>query len=272
MPVPLVSRRRWEELPGNREVVDPARSRLRWLRDGDDHTHLGLFKRPPQDAALREMYSVALDRVGYVLGDALGLPVVPVHLETFEDEPGAVVLELRNHCSWSTFLREGRRGRLINMDVIGLCVAFDIWLANYDRAKKNVLLQPEPPELAWDSEPDYRLVLIDYGQTCLWPPAKMNLGEDDVPGAAEVGDGSTIREDLIVQRMDGGYWSVYRDLSDDDRAAVHARIQDMGDPVISAALEDIPEPFMTDDERERTLDLLKARRDRVDDLSRGLLQ
>jgi hypothetical protein len=273
VPVPLVSGREWEDLPGNREVIDPARSRLRWLRDRDDHAYLTMFKRPPAEAALREIYSIALDRVGYVLGESLDLPVVPVHLESVAGEPGALVLDLRNQCSWLQFEKERKQGRLANTEIIPLCVAFDIWLANYDRAKKNILLQPQPPELAWESCPNYRLVLIDYGQAGLWPVAKMGLEKDEVPEAAQVRlDGKTVREALIVDRMPGAYWSAYRGLVAADREAINARIRAISDDLIVATLEEVPEPFMTAGERDRTIELLKARRDRVDDLARGLLE
>lgn len=273
MTVPVCSGKNWQVLAGNEPVIDSGRSKAIWLQNGDDPNELGLFKCRDEDAPSTEVYSLGMERVAYALGDALGFPVAPgVHLEEFDGEPGVISCQIPSSVSWREFeCRKLSHEGIINLKAVPEYIAFDIWLANMDRSPRNILLQSVPPTVEVANANQLSFCLIDHGFCGLWPVSKLGNDPREPVSFVSVGDGTTVRETLIREAMPPAYWRLFAAAEDKERVKVLNEIKNVSDDRIDAAINDVPDVYMTERERGLTAEFLKKRRDNVDALSHALL-
>jgi hypothetical protein len=273
MTSPAVSGKEWKPLPGDQPVVDNGRSKTIWLQNTDDPDDLGLFKCPDENAPSTEVYSIGMERVAYVLGAALGLPVASgVYLEEFEGQPGVISCEIPNALTWREFEQNGLAHRGIsNLAEVPEFIAFDILLANIDRTPRNIMLQSVPPDIAVAKADRFAFQLIDHGFCGLWPVAKFGNHPDEPPSFVQVGDGTTVHEALIRDRMPRSYWQQFAALDETKREVALQAIKEIDDELLAKAVEGVPDVYMTGRERDLTVELLQKRRDNVDALSHALL-
>jgi len=273
MIVPVCSGKNWQFLADNKPVIDSGRSKAIWLQNADNPEELGLFKCRDKTAPSTEVYSLGMERVAYVLGDALGFPVPPgVHLEEFGGEPGVISCQISNSVSWREFeSRKLSHEGIVNLAQVPEYIAFDIWLANMDRSPRNILLRAVPPTLEVAKADQFSFCLIDHGFSGLWPVAKLGNDPNEPVSFVCVGDGTTVKETLIREAMPPSYWQLFAGINDKVRAKVLERIKSVDDELIGAAIDDVPDGYMTKRERILTADFLKKRRDNVDALSHALL-
>lgn len=281
MPEPVVSGRNWEVAPGDWPIVGKHHSKLLHLRDENEHSCVVLFKTlNPEKDPPAAIYGLGMERVAYVLGEALGLPIATVHLEPFEDEPGALMHYLGDGPTWWLF-QQGKMSRrsVTNQGVVPLCVAFDIWLANTDRYRKNIQLRAEPAGVSFPDAEEMSLWLIDHEQTGLWPPGKFRKPDGsalDPDGAdleeADLGDGTITVETAIRGPMEKAYWPMFGSVDPEERGAVLERVQALEQDVVAAAVDEIPDQYMTPRLREVTIELLNMRKSRLPELAEGLLR
>ena len=264
MPVPVNSGRTWEPLPSSEPIRDVARSDFLHLRDADHPDYIVLFKRPGDDAPPGERYAIGMDRVAYVLGEALGLPVAPVHLESFAGNPGAMLQNIVNGVSWYWFEKlQLTSEELVNASHVPTFVAFDVWLANIDRTKKNLWLQPVPPSTVHTEARRWKLWLIDHGHCALWPPGKFSLTKEAPAADVELSRYQGRVESIIVNEMPGGYKSQWVDAGRAIKERALTSIGAIEDDQIADAVLEIPDIYFSERERELTIRFLKGRRDRL---------
>lgn len=273
---PIDSGRQWEADP-RPNVVSEGRSVRTWVRDPSDASVRALFKRPnPGSAEPGEIYSMGMERVAYVLGAKLGLPLPRVCLEEYEGHPGSLQWRIHNSRNWQhapacpMLMTE-----IINERQLSLAFMFDVWMANTDRFDRNLLAQSDPSDKAPKYATKCKFWLIDHGCTALWFPSKFDRGltgrsvEEVV-----VTDGTMIEE---VQRAVVGFMPpllrrACHGLSPEDRdQLVLDPISAITDNDLEEAIADVPTEFMTDEAKELTGELLKARRDRAEQLYQALV-
>ena|GEM_PF-3446149 len=273
MTVPVCSGKNWQILADNEPVIDHGRSKTIWLQNADDPNDLGLFKSRDENAPSTEVYSLGMERVAYALGDALGFPVAPgVHLEEFDGEPGVISCQIANSVSWREFeSRKLSHEGIVNLAAVPEYIAFDIWLANIDRSPRNILLQSVPPVVDVAKADRFSFHLIDHGFSGLWPVAKLGSDPNEPVSFVNLGDGTTVREDLVREVMPPAYWHLFASMNDSDRVVILDGIRSVNDDLIDAAIDDVPDAYMTERERSLTAEFLKKRRDNVDALSHALL-
>jgi hypothetical protein len=214
-----------------------------------------------------------MEWVAWKLGTVLGVPIPKVWLEDFEDQPAAIMERITNHRDWRTGdAAPMLKSKIGNEECWPISVAFDIWIANNDRLPRHVLLQPDPPEDRVAVARECRVWFIDHGVSGLWFPSKFDpaLGLDDTD-KVEVGDG-TMRD--AVERnaraiMPKKIRDSLRSLDDGPKNAVLDGIRTITDDQIEQIIAMVPDAYMTEQEIEKTVELLKARRDRLDTLVNG---
>jgi hypothetical protein len=266
VPEPLVSGRTWELVPNGEPVHDPHRSELRRLRDSDDHAYTVLFKTPAADAPPDEMYAIGMDRVAYSLGALLELPMPAVFLESFDGNDGALLETVLNEVSWFRFEKANfANDGLVNLAVLPRCVVFDIWIANIDRRRKNMLMQPVPQGTPHDEARRWKLWLIDHGSCALWPPGKFGLEVDRPAADIDLTKFKSEVETIIVEAMPRSYRQTLDPSSSVGMAAIQAVLA-ISDDEIAGAVNEIPSAYFSYRERELTIQFLQDRRNRIAEL------
>jgi hypothetical protein len=262
------------ELDPDPNVLATGRTDQIWIRS-DDLAVQALAKQRAAGSPQREVYSLGMEWVGYKLGTQLGLPIPEVWLETFNGEPAAISRRVPNVKMWhhAAAAAPMLMANITNADLLPLAVAFDIFIANVDRVPRNVLIEPLPEGRRAAVAASSRFWLIDYGLAGLWFPSKFDLTLAD-PNLLErvvvrsAGRMMPDAEKLLRDQMPDAFKRPFSELTAEAREDVLDPIRAISDDEIEEVLGAIPSDFMTLLEVERTLEVLKARRDRLDTLVR----
>ncbi len=237
------------------------------MRAKENAAITALAKSPPRGEP-REIYTMGMERVASELGRALGLSMPEVWLEDVDGKPAAVVERIPHTLPWSTcYTDTDVADRLQDRSWWPTGVVFDVWIANLDRAGKNMLVQPLPDGTKFAIADSYELWLIDHGLSGLYWSTKFGVPEKDQPDKVDVGDGEMIElfERNLRQIMPLPYRTAYWADTDAQKEALD-RIQSVADDHVDAVVGKIPDAYMSQVERDKTGALLKLRRDRIDNL------
>ena len=216
------------------------------------------------------MYSIGLERLAYVLGDGLGLPIPTTYLEECEGQRGCAQL-LVPAPAWKHVVAgipTMWNGEFLNRDVWPLGVVFDIWLANPDRHDRNILVQPDPPETRPAIATRSRTWLIDHGNACLWPPGKFGT-YGNISSIRLRADGSMkphLDKEIGIS-MPKEISESFTSLAAGARQPFLDRITAITDDEIASAVGEVPSHYFSSGARDLTIDLLTARRDQIGTLS-----
>lgn len=228
-----------------------------------------MAKFPPQGEP-REIYTMGMERVASELGRALGLLIPEVWLDEVEGRPAAVVDRIPETLTWARAYRgTDVATRLANRSWWPVGVVFDVWIANVDRVERNLLLQPLPEGIQFAAAQSFELWLIDHGMSGLYWSSKFDAGlPKDRPDQVQVGDGemTDIFEQRLRELMPRDYKTAYWAANDEDKDDALDRIRSVADDDVDAAVDEVPDAYMSQVERDKTKMLLKARRDRIDNL------
>jgi len=226
------------------------------------------------------LYSLGIERVAYVLGDALGLPVPPAYLETYDGNDTLVVERIPNHAE---YLRSKNIplfwSGITNKAIWPLAVAFDIWMANYDRRSANLIFGPVPSTTRPAIAKAGKCWLIDHGLCGLWYPGKIDLALEkarslDVDAVQDATAGLTpnaisrFRDVMHAELVE--YRRAFTDLGPADRDAVLDRVRGLDDDQVEAAVREVPQPFFSSRSADLTLQFLIARKQDIYTLSRDV--
>jgi len=271
------SGRVWSPVEGDRTIEEKPHNAWRFLQDADGN--LALFKYLRPGASHFENYTLGIEWTAYALGTVLGIPVAPVYLERFNGTPGVLSPWLENSMSWWLFRQRNHKAKtLTNSHLLPLSAVFDVWIANCDRWEKNVLVQADPPRNSLESAECLSIWLIDHGVSMLWPGVKFGLRDDGSDlSKAVIDNGDTEAEKYIRDRMLGGkntrlYWHNLLDMEKQQRCRLYEKVKEIDDATIEGAVNKVPGAFMSRALVDLTVHMLKARRDRVDDLVERLLE
>jgi hypothetical protein len=194
MTIPLESGQTWEADPEGNFVGSGGMNRRVWLRDTNAHGIRAIFKSPPSSEP-EAIYSIGMERVVFNLAEALRIPVPAVHLEPFGGVSGCVMSRVSDNAR--TFQQSEGKVMLDGIDDEAqwpLYATFDIWIANYDRDRRNLMLEPVPPETLPQRAIRCRTWLIDNGASGLWWPRKFDTNLTVEVDRVTVGDGSLTDE------------------------------------------------------------------------------
>jgi hypothetical protein len=272
----LESGRAWAKNPDPNVVVsEKGISKKQWVFDAvDDVRALAKWA----DVAGAE-YSIGMERVGYTLGSAVGLPIPATYLEEYDGRPCSVQLQLRNHREFDMAKGSVMMWAAIdNEDVWPLGVAFDLWMANYDRRSPNLSIQPVPPEKKPAHATAGTTWFVDHGLCALWWPRKIDPTATalyDVAALAgtarqsvEDGEITPDAKARFTGAMPVEYRRSFADLDTARRAPLLDRVRSISDDLLEAAVMEVPDAYFSDLARELTIAFLRVRRDRIDTLSR----
>jgi hypothetical protein len=244
----------------------------------DENGRVAIFKHLRPGRPSVELYTLGCEWIAFSLGTSLGVPVAPVYLESYSGIAGALSPQIPDSMNWQAFQEQGHKPReIVNHEVLPLCVVFDIWIANCDRWPRNLLIQSASPGISVGSATTLKFWLIDHGVSLLWPPVKFGLKDDGSDLAKAVIDSGTtqaeqaIRRRIVQSKITEGYWASLRDASEDDRQALYSRVREISDSTIEKAVRQVPGAYMPQPLLDLTMQQIKARRDRVDELSERLL-
>lgn len=245
------------------------------VRDADDPATVAIVKWGNANVGA---YSLGIERVAYVLGDALGLPIPRVHLETYKGNVAAVVERIPNHAE---YLRAKNISLLwsgvSNKAVWPLAVAFDIWLANYDRRSANLIIGPTPPQTRPALASSGACWLVDHGLCGLWYPGKIDValertGSKDVEAIADPTASFTptalTRFRDVMQAELVEYRRSFTDLGGNARDKVLDQIHALADDQVERAVREVPETYFSSRSADLTLQFLVARKQAIYTLSR----
>jgi hypothetical protein len=278
MPEPLRSGRTWVRAApdGQTEITDGANLSW-WVCDEDDQTVVGRFKTIPPEYDDVAIYAMGMERVAYVLGARLGLPIPPTYLEEVEGHIGCVTMKAGGPNSLRYSWAMGRAPMMGN-DVINSClwpvaVAFDVLIANVDRSADNIILDPVPPETRPGAAYRSTSWLIDHEKSGLWWPRKIDPTVGLDVEALEINDGSMTAEGDGYFRgalMPAEYKASFADLDAEDREPHLNAIRQLTEDDLRAAVAEVPEEFMTPKAKELTVRFLAARLDAIATLTRDV--
>lgn len=264
----------WETDPdGNIHAAQGRTAQGRWVRAVENRQQRAVVKTSP-DRVTREVYSLGMERVCWTLGNRhLGLLMPDVWLEDFQGEPAAVIARVRNTREWrQAGATPMLMSTILNEDQLAIGVAFDIWTANRDRTDRNMLVEPHPPDTRYAMASACKVWWIDQGLTALWTPSKFdeNLKLNETEKVQVRSDGSMRPEveEFSRNEMPDEYRQPFRADAKARGRALDA-IRSVPDDEIEDAVAEIPSPYMSQIEAEKTIALLKARRDAIDTLSSG---
>lgn len=150
------------------------------------------------------IYGLGMERVASELGALIDIPIPGVWLEDVEGKPAAVVQRVPRALAWS-LANPDVRPKIENREVWPRSLVFDVWIANYDRVARNLLIEPVPPGTEFAAADRFRLWLIDHGLAGLLWTTKFDLrvGSHEV-GAISVGDGDMLeRFERLSPSADG---------------------------------------------------------------------
>ncbi|RKQ90457.1 hypothetical protein C8N24_0260 [Solirubrobacter pauli] len=256
----------WEEDPRGNGNSHDGRTIRRHMRSETDPNVMAIVKRPKPEYMPAEMYSIGMERVGYHLGTLLDLPVPKTWLDTVDGHPSSVHDFVPNARSW---IQIGgaplMRDNVTNQDTYAMAAMFDVWLANMDRRVVNFLFEPLPEGTRPGIAKGSRLWLIDHGYCGLWPAGK-TVGDPAAPLIPTTLTGvlPDPQENTIAALMPAEYRMALKNSQGPDRALLLDRIRSVGDDAVDAAINEVPDDYMTPAEREATAVFLKSRRDTLD--------
>jgi hypothetical protein len=125
------SGRNWERIIGRE---DAGVNRGYWVRDRDEPDSRAYFKYVNQAQPDRSsLYSLAMERVAYRLGDSIGVPISETYLEELDGELGVLSLRVSGD-AWGTIDDEVIRSLTFgDRDRWPVYMAFDVFFGNLDR-------------------------------------------------------------------------------------------------------------------------------------------
>lgn len=268
----LTSNHDWETDPKGNVFATAGRTQRRWVRSTQERKTTALVKTAPPDSG-REVYSLGMEWVAWKLGSTVGVPIPRVWLEGFGGQPAAILERIENQRDWC----QGDAAPMLKTKIGNegcwpISVAFDIWIANSDRQPRHILIQPDPPEDRVAVARECRVWFIDHGVSGLWFPSKFDpaLGLEDTE-KVDVGDGTMhdAAEKAARAIMPKELRDSLRSLDDGPMNSVLDGIRAITDDQIEQIIGMVPSAYMTELETEKTVALLKARRDRLDTLVNG---
>jgi hypothetical protein len=266
----------WSPLPGDQPLFGDSYNVSRLLRDGDGRTARFKYLAPNRPSV--ELYSFGIEWIAFALGTAIGVPVAPVYLEQYSGVAGALSPLIPNSMDWHAFRQQSEKTRPIsNLTILPLCVVFDVWIANCDRWDKNLLVQASPVGVTVPEASELSVWLIDHGVSFLWPPVKYGLKEDGSDlSKAVIDNGDTeaerfIRDRMVDGRVTRGYWGSLSRLAAEERTKLYGVIKEIDDGLIEAVAKEVPGAYIDQSLLELTVQQIKARRDRVDQIVERLL-
>lgn len=235
------------------------------MRAQDDSSILAIVKRPKSEHAHTENYSIGMERVAYVLGTQLGLPIPDTWLDEVDGHPSSVQRRIPHARSWRQ-LGAAMRSNIKNADLWPLAALFDVWTGNTDRRDVNLLFEPIPSGATPGMARGSSMWLIDHGQCGLWPADK--FGRDP---AAIADDPAVVSEHLIERGeqvigalMPAEYRGSLKQTLGDARTVLLDRIRGIGDDAIESAVQEVPEEFFSPGRAAASVAYLKARRGVLD--------
>jgi hypothetical protein len=269
------SGRTWTKAEANEVIAELGISEKDWVSDAADPDVNALVKWAQAPGA---EYSIAMEWVGYVLGTAVGVPIPATYLEEYDSKPCSVQLRVPNQRDFDQARASPNLWAGIdNKDVWPLCVAFDLWLANYDRRPPNIAIQPVPADKLPAQATAGTTWLVDHGLCALWWPSKVDMGvgashdvtdlEQSALPAVEAGDINDQATARLRDVMPVEYRRSFSDLDADRREPYLDPIRSISDDLVEAAIREVPNTYISDRARELTIAFLCARRDAIDTLS-----
>jgi hypothetical protein len=107
--------------------------------------------------------------------------------------------------------------------------------------------------------------LIDHGACGLWPGSKFGRGPEDLPPAAAV-DGTMVEpaETSLAIQMPSEYRMALKNCEGEAREELLQQISQVQDHVIHAAIDEVPDGYITKQQADATAAFLKDRRDALD--------
>lgn len=269
MPVPLESGITWIEDPVRNVLAHSGRTVCRHVIAQDDPSRRALVKRPAANVHSVEIYSMGMERVAYVLASELGLPVPAVHLEDVDGYASAVIARVPNSRSWMALeSAPAMASQIRNSNIWPLAALFDVWTANTDRRRVNVLFEAYPPGCSAGSAQGCVAWLIDHGQCGLWPADKFPQRKaEEVPDDPAGIQGTALRREgelAIAERMRPEYRMALKRTQGPGREALLDQVRRVQDDVIEGAVTEVPARYITKGQAAATIALLKGRRDALD--------
>lgn len=218
---------------------------------------------------------MGMERVSYVLGDALGLPVPRVCLEEHDGEIGSLQWRVDNARSWKQapgcpmLMNE-----IVNEEQLPLSFLFDAWIANIDRVDRNLLAQSVPATKPPKGAQKCKMWLIDNGCTGLWFPSKFDpsfRGQriEDV----DIGDGAIHEEvrRISLGAMPQRYRQACTGVGPEKKRELFERIGGITDDFLEETMAEIPQGYISDKAKENTVELLRLRRESIGEIYDALV-
>lgn len=260
--MPLEESPRWIEDPQGNHVAAPGMMERRWMHRCDDPTVRAIVKR---GADQLERYAIGMERVSYLLGSLLGLPIPETTLQRVDGHPSSVQLLVPDS---RTHLSAGGAPMLTsvieNESQFPLALMFDIWTGNTDRRDTNLLYEALPEGTPVARATRSRFWLIDHGACGLWPPAKFAArGAATFPTRAQAESGQLHErgERHIALAMPSDLRMRMKQNLGESRAQLVEQVQAIGDSAIESAITGVHPEFIGADAAELTGAFLQARRD-----------
>jgi hypothetical protein len=240
-----------------------------YVRDRNQHATRAVLKRAIGGSPV---YSVGMERVAYSLATHLGLPVSETYLEDFQGAPSSVQIRVEGR-TWQTLSGAPMMvTNITNRNLWPLMVVFDMWMANTDRNKGNMFLEPVPPGATPGRARGSVSWLIDHGQCGLWPGWKLsgdNNDKDNIPddpAAVATGLCHHTVEEHIKRTMFRELRQAFTQASTPVQEAAVDAVRTVDDDSIRAAVREVPTDYFTDDQAATLVAFLQARRDAVDNV------
>jgi hypothetical protein len=215
------------------------------------------------------LYSLAIERVACVLASKIELPVCEDYLEEVNGELGVVSLKVPGN-PWGA-LDDDTIDNVVFVDRERwtLYMSFDVLMANVDRHPDNIFVEWDPPSRREVVRGEQcALWLIDFGWSGLWPVYKFGSGLGpsnlhEIDPAADLTDAfcNSLRNAMPVP-----YRRRFALRGSDERKEALEIIRQISEDDIDAAVQEVPEAYMTTQAANLTSEFLKQRLARIDSL------
>jgi hypothetical protein len=219
------------------------------------------------------VYALAMERIAFRVGTELGLNVPTTWLETVDGKPGSVQRLVPNALSWEFAWGSPLMMRVLDEELWPVGVAFDVWIANQDRASRNLMAQAFPSDQPRATARECVTWWIDNGDRAgLLFPAKFGLAGGRVEDV-DISDSGLMQAEAEADMRDAmptPYRNSFERLDGPGRAAVLDRVRSIPKNLIEDVVGEVPGAYMSDRAAASTVALLVGRQRALDTLSDSL--
>ncbi|WP_040601265.1 hypothetical protein [Patulibacter medicamentivorans] len=260
MVVPAISSATWTAAPPGNTIGLPGMTTSSVMQADSGPIPLALVKSKGGDATV---LSIGMERVAYVLGTQIGLPIPETQLAEIGGAPSSIQRWIAGCKTHRQLPQVPAMTKVRNEHILPLAALFDVWMGNTDRRDANLAYEPHPPGCRPAMAVECRLWLIDHNQCGLWPGDKFAGCRPDSTPALEEIDGSLIdvAEGRIAALMPPEMRMALRQAQGENRLRLLDLIANVKDDEISDPVHEVPDAYFSSSERDATITFLQARRD-----------